>query len=157
MSEPAKVGLGRLLILSTEFPPGPGGIGTHAYQLALHLSRRGWVIQVVTPQAYVSENKRDRFNGEQPFSIVSLSERAGGLSAWRQRLGVIAGTIRDFRPDVVIASGRRALWAIAAVRMRFAVPWVAIVHGSELDAQSASTQFLTTQALARAFGRCCGQ
>ena len=32
----------RLLLLSSEFPPGPGGIGMHAYQLARHLAARGW-------------------------------------------------------------------------------------------------------------------
>ena len=29
----------RLLLLSSEFPPGPGGIGSHAYQLARHLTQ----------------------------------------------------------------------------------------------------------------------
>ena len=42
----------RLLLLSSEFPPGPGGIGTHAYQLARHLTARGWVVTVVTAQEY---------------------------------------------------------------------------------------------------------
>ena len=40
----------RLLLLSSEFPPGPGGIGTHAYQLARQLTARGWAVTVVTAQ-----------------------------------------------------------------------------------------------------------
>ena len=40
----------RLLLLSSEFPPGPGGIGTHAYQLARHLTAPGGAVTVVPAQ-----------------------------------------------------------------------------------------------------------
>ncbi len=65
----------RLLLLSTEFPPGPGGIGMHAYQLARHLAARGWSVTVATPQAYVSADACAEFNRRQPFAVVTLPER----------------------------------------------------------------------------------
>jgi hypothetical protein len=49
----------RLLLLSSEFPPGPGGIGTHAFQLARHLTRLEWEVYVLTSQAYVSHQERE--------------------------------------------------------------------------------------------------
>ncbi len=140
----------RLLLLGSEFPPGPGGIGTHAYQLALQLSRRGWDVLVLTPQAYVTDDVRAAFNDTQPFTVMTLADRGSGLSAMQQRLSTISGAAKTFRPDVMIASGLRALWTAAALQLRYPVPWVAIGHGSEFLGQSGLPRFLTEQAIRRA-------
>lgn len=140
----------RVLILGSEFPPGPGGIGTHAYQLARHLTRQGWTVHVLTPQAYVTDDARSEFNRRQPFSVTTLPERNRGWMWWRDRLRLIDRTIRTFRPDLIIASGRRALWTVALAQRRYAIPWIAIGHGSEFLGQSRMTQLLTAQAVKRA-------
>jgi phosphatidylinositol alpha-1,6-mannosyltransferase len=140
----------RVLILGSEFPPGPGGIGTHAHQLAVHLTRQGWQVHVLTPQAYVTDEVRETFNSRQPYSVTTLPERDDDRGWLRRRLELIAETIRTFRPDLMIASGRRALWTAAAVQQRYRVPWVAIGHGSEFLGQSRITQLLTAQAVNRA-------
>jgi phosphatidylinositol alpha-1,6-mannosyltransferase len=70
----------------------------------------------------------------------------------RQRLSLTSAAIRDFRPDILLASGRRALWLAALVAGRYAVPWVAVGHGSEFAGQSAPVRLLTAQAIARAAG-----
>jgi hypothetical protein len=57
----------RVLVLSTEFPPGPGGIGTHAYQLASGLHERGWQVLVLTRQDVANDNEIEAFNRQQPF------------------------------------------------------------------------------------------
>lgn len=36
----------KIIIISTEFPPGPGGIGSHAYSLTEALSNKGWEMDV---------------------------------------------------------------------------------------------------------------
>lgn len=140
----------RMILLGSEFPPGPGGIGTHAYQLALHLSQRGWQVAVLTPQAYVSEATRDAFNGRQPFSVTTLPERASGRDWWQKRLQLTARTVESIRPDIMVASGRRALWTAAGLQQRFRIPWVAVGHGSEFVGQSALARLLTVQAIKRA-------
>jgi phosphatidylinositol alpha-1,6-mannosyltransferase len=140
------------MILGSEFPPGPGGIGTHAYQMALQLSRLGWAVQVLTPQAYVSEEERRAFNDRQPFDVITLPERAGRGGWVRQRLSLTGAAIGEFRPDILLASGRRALWLAALVAGRYGVPWVAVGHGSEFAGQSAPVRLLTAQAIARAAG-----
>jgi phosphatidylinositol alpha-1,6-mannosyltransferase len=140
------------MILGSEFPPGPGGIGTHAYQLALQLSRLGWVVEVLTPQAYVSEGDRRAFNDRQPFDVITLPERESRGGWVRQRLSLTSAAIRDFRPDILLASGRRALWLAAIAAGRYGVPWVAVGHGSEFVGQSAPARLLTAQAISRAAG-----
>jgi len=121
----------RLLLFSSEFPPGPGGIGVHAYELARHLSRLGWDVGVLSPQEYVSAAERDAFNRRQPFTVSPLPGREAGRS-WRAgRLRAVAGALRARRPDVLVGTGRRALWLAAAVHALAGIPWMAVGHGSE--------------------------
>lgn len=138
----------RLLLLSTEFPPGPGGIGTHAYQVARHLSGQAWAVAVATPQPYVSAADRDAFNAGLPFALVTLDDRGGALWPAR-RLRDLAGAVRAHRPDVLMATGSRALWAAAALSPLFRLPWLAIAHGSELTAGGTERR-LTAGSLDRA-------
>ena len=62
----------RLLILTSEFPPGPGGIGSHAYQVALRLSGMNWEVAVLSPQEYASPEEIQTVNRSQPFKVVRL-------------------------------------------------------------------------------------
>lgn len=148
-TQPVAASRGKLLILGSEFPPGPGGIGTHAYQLAHQLSHLGWAVQVLTPQAYVTAAEREAFNSRQTFAITALPERDSG-GWWRQRLSVINETVKTWQPDLIVASGRRALWMAAAVARRHDLPWVAVGHGSEFVGQAMPARFLTAQSIARA-------
>lgn len=140
----------RVVLLSSEFPPGPGGIGTHAYQLARHLTARGWSVAVATPQAYVTTATREEFNRQQPFSIVSLPERDAGRLWWASRLRALGDVMSVARPDVLIASGRRALWTAAALGPLHRRPYVAIGHGSEFYSAGAAARVLTGRAIAGA-------
>lgn len=140
----------RLLLLSSEFPPGPGGIGTHAYQLARHLSARGWSVGVASPQSYVPAATRDAFNAAQPFAVASLPEREAGPLWWVSRLRAIAAVVRAARPALVVATGRRALWTAVALRAVYRLPYVAIGHGTEFHSPSPLARALTGRAIAGA-------
>ena len=140
----------RLLLLSSEFPPGPGGIGTHAYQLAHHLSGRGWAVAVAASQGYAPPAERDAFNRRQPFIVLPLAERADGRLWPVARLWGIAALIRAARPQVVVASGLRSLWLAWALRPLFGLSYVAIGHGTEFHSASAAARGLTARAIAGA-------
>ena len=121
----------RLLMLSSEFPPGPGGIGTHAYEVARHLTRTGWDVVVVTPQDYASEDEIEAFNARQPFVISRLrSLRFPPLKAlyrWRES----SRWMQEWRPHRLLATGDRAIWVAAALSRSSQVPWLAVGHGTE--------------------------
>ncbi len=140
----------RLLLLSSEFPPGPGGIGMHAYQLARHLAARGWVVTVATPQAYVAAAARAEFNRRQPFAVVTLPERDAGPLWPAARLRALAGAMGVARPDILLASGRRALWTAAVLGPLYRRPYVAVGHGSEFHSASALPRALTRRGIAGA-------
>lgn len=137
----------RLLLLSSEFPPGPGGIGTHAFQLARHLARLGWNVMVQSPQPYVSAGERDAFNARQPFAIAPLAGREAGAGWWAGRLRTIHATIRSFRPALLVGTGQRALLTAAALHTIYRLPWVAVGHGTEFVNHSAGVRLLTRRAI----------
>lgn len=119
----------RLLLLSTEFPPGPGGIGTHAHQLALGLRERGWEVAVLTRQAYAAREEIEAFNREQPMTVEALP--GAGVAPLTAVAGyrVVSRRTREWKPDLVVASGDRVIYLTAWVARRRALPWVAVEHG----------------------------
>ncbi len=119
----------RILIVASEFPPGPGGIGRHAEALASHLARLGHQVTVAAPQPYVDDRARQAFLEDAPYRFLELGRLPRLLDAparvWRVLLA--AGNA-----DVVVGSGMSGLLAAsiaAAVRRR---PLVAVAHGSEV-------------------------
>jgi phosphatidylinositol alpha-1,6-mannosyltransferase len=137
----------RLMLLSSEFPPGPGGIGTHAYQLARHLTRLGWGVRVLSPQPYVAPDAAADFNRRQEFAITPLPEREAGAGWGAARLRLIHTAIREHQPALLVASGQRALWTAAAVHAVYRQSWVAVGHGSEFLSVSRAAAWLTRRAV----------
>ena len=118
----------RFLLLSPEFPPGPGGMGTHAFQLARHLVRRGWEGMVAVSQAFASEAEIEAFNYTQSFAVVRLP-RVSGPQAFMRRWQIARSCIRTFDPDILIGTGDRMNYFTAGIAARFQRPWIAIDHG----------------------------
>ena len=120
-----------LLFVSTEFPPGPGGIGTHAHQVSLGLAGAGWAPVVLTPQDYATEDEIATFNVAQPFPIVRFRRIPGPPFEAIYREAVLGRWIGRHRPEVLVASGSRSVMLAAARARGRAVPWVAVGHGTE--------------------------
>jgi phosphatidylinositol alpha-1,6-mannosyltransferase len=119
----------RLIILSSEFPPGPGGIGTHAHQVAWHLSQNGWKVLVMTPQDYAPANEIDSFNKSQPFTIIRLPKLAGVLSKFFYRWHVVSKYVKTWQPDILLVSGDRQIYLATWLAQYYRFPWVAVEHG----------------------------
>jgi phosphatidyl-myo-inositol dimannoside synthase len=119
----------RILMISSEFPPGPGGIGTHAFQVSLHLQRLGCDIAVISPQDYASESEWQTFNAALPFSVHHIRSGLGLLREAVSRWGSVNRVVREFRPDVLVATGDRMAYLTGTVARRLCLPWVAIEHG----------------------------
>ena len=120
-----------LLIVSSEFPPGPGGIGAHAGHLADQLSGMGWGVSVLAPQHYAAAAEIRSFNEAQTYSIRAFPNLPLAPLKAAQRYSAIARHLREASPDVVIASGTSAVWATSAAMHSTSIPWVAVGHGSE--------------------------
>ena len=130
----------RALLLASEFPPGPGGIGTHAWELARGLASNDWSITVLAPQDYVDDEEASHFGSSQPFDLVRAE--AGRLARLRQARRVL----RSVDPRIVVASGASAVWS--ASTFGDTVPRVAIGHGSEFTAGPYWRRALTRRSFA---------
>lgn len=138
----------RLLILASEFPPGPGGIGTHAYEIARQLVRLNWEVAVISPQDYASQEEVTQFNNSQPFPVVRLSSPPIAPLKALQRWRVKNRWVRRWRPDIILASGQRAVWLAASLPHE--LPWVAVGHGTEFGVAENWVGKLTRWAYGRA-------
>jgi phosphatidylinositol alpha-1,6-mannosyltransferase len=119
----------KLLFISTEFPPGPGGIGTQAYHLARGLSDLGWRVAALSPQDYAAEDEIRRWGAAQSFRIVRQQHRRSAALEGAGRLRDLARLSREFGPDILLASGARAVWLAALYAGSSRRPWAAIAHG----------------------------
>jgi phosphatidylinositol alpha-1,6-mannosyltransferase len=120
----------RIVLLSSELPPGPGGIGTHAHEVARGLSACGWAVDMLAPQPYASEEEIIRFNDAEPYYVHRLNSGRGAVLEASRRWSRLKGVLESSRPTVALASGERMVWLAAAMGRRMP-PWVAVGHGSE--------------------------
>jgi phosphatidylinositol alpha-1,6-mannosyltransferase len=119
----------KIIIFSSEFPPGPGGIGTHAHQLARHLTRLGWRVLVLSLQDYAEQAEIHAFNQRQPFQIVRLQHLPFAPLEALYRLFMLYNWVRRWSPDIVLASGEHAAWLAALFPRLSRIPWAAVWHG----------------------------
>lgn len=145
----------RLLVVSSEFPPGPGGIGTHAYQLSRQLCSLGWSVTAVAPQDYVDAKEARAFNDRQGFRIIRLPSVQDSRFRRVRRIGLIQKLITRENPTVVMATGERAVWLTSALAQIYSFPWVAIGHGAEFGATRAARRTLTKWAFSHATAAVC--
>lgn len=120
----------RVLLASSEFPPGPGGIGTHAYQLANALVERGVDVCVAAVQHHAPENEQRAFREGLPFPLEKLSARRPGPTQIVERMAVLRRSIRRFGPDVLLASGNRVCYLTTILGRLYNLPTVLVEHGS---------------------------
>jgi phosphatidylinositol alpha-1,6-mannosyltransferase len=145
----------RLLFVSSEFPPGPGGIGTHAYQVSRNLARLGWEVAVVSSQDYAPEDEITSFNQAQPFPIERLRPVSFAPVEAIYRWRVLSRWIKKWGPDIVLASGTRSIWLVAFLARIMNFRWVAIGHGSEFKLPAAWQHRLVRWSFQRACSVVC--
>jgi phosphatidyl-myo-inositol dimannoside synthase len=131
------------MILASEFPPGPGGIGTNGYQLAKQFSTKGICVHAIAPQDYMSKAVITQFNENQPFEITSLPSSPIKLVQAVKRFFSFLHVVQSFKPDLLIASGERSIWLSGLVLPFLRIPWVIIGHGSEFGAMNTLSTILT--------------
>ncbi|MEY4135590.1 MAG: hypothetical protein RL386_1940 [Bacteroidota bacterium] len=119
-----------VLIISSEFPPGPGGIGHHAYALSAQLHKLGYRVNVLANGDYAESAKVNAFDAAQPFPIKRFQRY--GIFTQLLRIILALKNIRAIQPAITILSGRFSLWCAPLIRlMGKKTKLVAIIHGHE--------------------------
>ncbi len=120
----------RVLIFTFEFVPFSGGIATYTREVAAGLTGLGWEVRVLAPSYPDAEAVDDAA----PYSVVRMGLRHGGPELFRFVPGTRAlrREIRRFAPDVVLLTSDLAHGLGGVVCPGLGVPFVCVVHGSEI-------------------------
>lgn len=139
-----------ILIISTEYPPGPGGIGQHAYSLSKALHNLGYTIKVLTPADYATPNEVSKFDYSQPFKVNRYT-RLNGLFTYTERLKQTLSSIRETQFSTVILTGKFSLWQGLIIKILFPkINTIAILHGSEVQLDNPIYRWLTYYSIYKA-------
>ena len=65
----------KILFISSEFPPGPGGIGNHAFNIANELAKRGYQIIINTKSDYVNQNQEAKFDKNCNYKVYRFTRK----------------------------------------------------------------------------------
>ena len=103
----------KVLIICSEFPPQPGGMGNHAYNLAVQLSNRNYDVSVLTDYRTSAKVVENDFDSRQNFIILRIPRFKILIYTYLKRLWAFHKLIESNKPDVLIASGKFPLWMVA--------------------------------------------
>jgi phosphatidylinositol alpha-1,6-mannosyltransferase len=122
----------KILLISSEFPPGPGGIGYHAYSLCVSLVESGFKIAVMSPADFVSNNEVEAFDDIQKFEIIRYPRI--GWQTYFHRINITRAYLKQNEISTVILTGKFSLWQGWFIKSFFKdQKTLAILHGSEVN------------------------
>jgi phosphatidylinositol alpha-1,6-mannosyltransferase len=121
-----------ILLISTEFPPGPGGIGNHAWNIARQLDKQ-FSIDVLTISDYVTNKKCLEFDKKERFYIHRF-ERYGlpTLTYLIRTFQIIKHLTRQEYSHCIVSGHFSLLMSTVIKSIKKNIKLVGIFHGDEL-------------------------
>ncbi|MEM5564573.1 glycosyltransferase family 4 protein [Psychroserpens sp. AS72] len=123
-----------IVIVTSEFPPQPGGIGNHAFNLALHLYEQDFEVQVIADQRSETGKEEDKFDQTLPFSITRIKRLSFRYKMYLKRVLMTRNSINQ--ASFIIATGKFSLWNVGLLSIFRNVPTMAVIHGTEVNFKS---------------------
>ena len=138
----------KILLVSSEFPPGPGGIGHHAWFLAKRLFRNADIeLHVIAPDDYTSRAARDSFDSAQSFKVFRFNRK--GKLTYFLRLLKLQKLCRSEEYNHFWASGKFSLWMVWMQRLFLPkAKTLCILHGSEVNLNNGILRKFTHHSIA---------
>lgn len=121
----------QVFIISSEFPPQPGGIGNHAYNLAKHLQNHGKTVTVLTDNRSVSGSDEIQFDANCAFKVVRVPVTKPRIFMYLLRFWKALQLIK--KHNILIVSGKFPIWLGAILSLVSSLKKIAIVHGTEVN------------------------
>jgi len=140
----------KILIVSSEFPPGPGGIGNHAYNLCRYLSTEGNEVTAMTVSDYTDESASQKFDKEQDFEIIRFKRYENKLKTFSKRIKLLKDKINASGVNLIIFSGRFSLYSSLFIgKKNGRIKFIAIAHGTDVNAGNTVEKMLIKKALSK--------
>ncbi|MFN5169137.1 MAG: glycosyltransferase family 4 protein [Cyclobacteriaceae bacterium] len=137
-----------LALVCSEYPPGPGGIGNQAYNLALFFHDQGWKLSVFAPSR--PEFDSAAFDNSSPWPITRYS---ADQSSWTKLRLALRFFGHQPRGSWIVLSGAMHLKLALIVRLFFSHKVLSILHGSEFGPVHSRSQRTLRLALKYAYAR----
>ena len=137
----------KILILTSEFPPQPGGIGNHAYHLAKGLQGNGDEVVLVCDRRSETGEEEREFDEGLSFQVVRIPRKKIILFSYLDRVRKAFALGKE--ADIVLASGKFSLWMGAFMSFFLKRRFIAVVHGSEIRLPNPILRKLTEFSLKR--------
>ena len=135
-------------MITSEFPPGPGGIGNHAYNLAKYLELNGKEIKVLTVSDYTDKKESDEFDSKQNFDIIRFERYDNRVKTYLERIKLIKKSLLEENFTHLIFSGRFALFCCAMLtKNKYKAKYISIVHGGDINTNDIFQKGLINNAL----------
>lgn len=116
--------------MTSEFPPLPGGIGNHAFNLAKYLQHNGFQVEVITDQR--TEDKIElEFDRIQEFEINRVKLKKFRPLMYVNRFTLLFSLVKQ--SNTVIATGKFSLWSVGLASLFYKRNYLAVVHGTEVN------------------------
>ena len=123
----------KILLISSEYPPGPGGIGNHAYSLTKALAEKGFELFVITNADYAESERIYEFDRSQYKNIQIIRIQRSGIRTYYNRIRETIKVIKNNKINTILLSGKFSLWTGGILKMLgHRLRSVAILHGSEV-------------------------
>ena len=123
-----------IVIAASEFPPQPGGIGNHAYNLALYLSKNNFNVHVIADQRSENGDEETVFDQVLPFTVTRIKRNDFRFKMYLKRIIVTFRSLKN--ASHVIATGKFSLWNVALCSLFKKCHTIAVIHGTEVNFKS---------------------
>ena len=121
----------KILLLSFEFPPQAGGIGTYSYQMANHFHRAGHQVTVLAITHYFKWDEIVHFDQEQKFEIIRFKKQKLYILDVLHRIFKSIHSIYRHKFDIIFITHYAAAIIGFLAKIVFHIPFVLVGHGTE--------------------------
>lgn len=136
-----------ILLLTSEFPPQPGGIGNHAYNLAKGLQENGYEVKVMCDMRSATDTEEDSFDKCLSFTVERIPRKRILFFSYLNRIKTAFSLAR--KNEIIICSGKFPLWLGGLLSFFFKRKFVAVIHASEVVLPNKIFRKLTDLSLKR--------
>ena len=129
----------KILIVTSEFPPQPGGIGNHAYNLANQLQKNGYKVGLLTDVRSIDGVEEQQFDSSVSFDVYRIKRHK--IIVWSYLKRIIIYKRLAYKYSNIIASGKFPLWIVGLDPFLSKNKKYAVIHGSEVNLQGLNKKF----------------
>lgn len=123
----------KLLIISFEHPPQPGGIGTYSYQISKNLNKLGVEISMLATTGKASKKDVINFDKKVSYKISRYNNYTFKIIDIYHRFKKTILAAKKFKSDFILVAYPTAIYIAYLIKIILGIPYIIMGHGSEFN------------------------